>query len=124
MANYSKASKFQMIFCKIFTFSTFQFQVITEQMEAVWSLMDGMKKDIIKVINSDNDGMRTHAIKFMEMLVIVQTHQEDTGKDNANFSLDDVPMTLKLIRRRKLEEEARDVFDKLIEFHGSAHISR
>ena len=100
-------------------------KVINENMEAVWSLISEMKTDIIQMLDSDNDGIRTHAIKFMEMLVIVQTHHEDTtSKDNANFSLDDVPMTLKLIRRRKLEEEARAVFDKLIDFHGSAHISR
>ena len=75
------------------------------------------------MIDNDNDGIRTHAIKFMEMLVISQTHHEDTKAVQSNFSLDDVPMTLKLLRRRKLEEEARTVFDKLIEFHGSAHIS-
>ena len=38
------------------------------------------------------------------------------------FSLEDVPMTLKILRRRKLEEEARAVFDELLKFHGSAYI--
>ena len=28
-----------------------------------------------------------------------------------------------ILRRRKLEEEARSVFDQLVKFHGSAHIS-
>ena len=32
-------------------------------------------------------------------------------------------MTLKFLRRRKLEEEARTIFDELLKFHGSAHIS-
>ena len=31
-------------------------------------------------------------------------------------------MTLKILRRRKLEEEARAVFDELLKFHGSAYI--
>ena len=75
-------------------------------------------------------GIRTHAIKFMEMLVVAQTHAEEStgsGKSgNGNkdsFSLDDVPMTLKLFRRRKLEDEAQVVFDDLVKFHGSSHIS-
>ena len=66
----------------------------------------------------------------MEMLVVAQTHAEEStgsGKSgNVNkdsFSLDDVPMTLKLFRRRKLEDEAQVVFDDLVKFHGSSHIS-
>ena len=42
---------------------------------------------------------------------------------NSHFSLEDVPMTLKFLRRRKLEEEARAVFDELLKFHGSSYIS-
>ena len=66
----------------------------------------------------------------MEMLVVAQTHAEEStgsaksGNGNKDsFSLDDVPMTLKLFRRRKLEDEAQVVFDDLVKFHGSSHIS-
>ena len=64
----------------------------------------------------------------MEMLVVTQTHAEESsgnGKTGSkdSFSLSNVPMTLKLFRRRKLEDEAMAVFDKLVKFHGSSHIS-
>lgn len=49
-------------------------KTITDQMEAVWDAVVGIKEIIINLLDTDNDGMRTHAIKFMEMVVIVQTH--------------------------------------------------
>merc|ERR1719370_196625 len=39
------------------------------------------------------------------------------------MSLSDVPLTLKIARPRKLEEEAVRIFDMLVKYHGSAHIS-
>ena len=65
------------------------------------------------------------------MLVVAQTHAEESsgsgksgnGANKDTFSLSNVPMTLKLFRRRKLEDEAQAVFDKLVKFHGSSHIS-
>lgn len=66
------------------------------------------------MIDHDNDGIRTNAIKCLESIVLLQTHKDkDFGDNNQNkqagqaeFSLDDVPLTLKVARRRKLEEEA------------------
>lgn len=95
---------------------------ITAEMEAVWSSMTQLKDLILSLIHSDNDGIRTHAIKFMEMLVICQSHS-DAAVSQKDFSLDDIPMTLKLLRRRKLEDEAQTVFDELVKYHGSPHIS-
>ena len=69
---------------------------ITDKMEAVWSGMTGMKSLIVAMVDSDNDGIRTHAIKFIEMLVLAQSHNESTVKKGADFSLDDIPMTLKV----------------------------
>ena len=102
-----------------------QAKFITDKMEAVWSGISDMKTRIVSMVESDNDGIRTHAIKFMEMLVSVQTHADESVRVQIkdNFSLDDIPMTLKILRRRKLEDEAQSVFSKLIQFHGSAHIS-
>ena len=58
------------------------------------------------------------------MLVVTQTHTEEESIRRPNdFSLDDVPLTLKLVRPRKLEEEARNIFEELIKLHGSEHIS-
>ncbi|CAL4220003.1 unnamed protein product, partial [Meganyctiphanes norvegica] len=68
--------------------------------------------------------VRTQAIKFLESLVLVQTYPEaDSTRRDGEFNLDQVPITLKVARPRKLEEEARMVLDKLIDFQGSIHIS-
>lgn len=76
------------------------------------------------MIDHDNDGIRTIAIKFLEGVVILQTHhEEDSMKRENDFSLDDIPLTLKIARRRKLEDEARNIFDSLIKFHAASHIS-
>lgn len=76
------------------------------------------------MIDHDNDGIRTIAIKFLEGVVILQTHhEEDSMKRENDFSLDDIPLTLKIARRRKLEDEARNIFDSLLKFHAASHIS-
>ncbi|KAJ4429987.1 hypothetical protein ANN_22191 [Periplaneta americana] len=68
--------------------------------------------------------IRTHSVKFLECVVLLQTYPEAESMRRENdFSLEDVPLTLKIARRRKLEEEANMVFELLIKFHGSPHVS-
>lgn len=60
----------------------------------------------------------------MEGVVLIQTYPDpDSPKKPDDFSLEDVPLTLKIARRRKLEEEANHVMDLLIKFFGSPHVS-
>lgn len=52
--------------------------------------------------------VRTQAIKFLEALVLLQTYTEsDSVTRDGEFNLDQVPLTLKVARPRKLEEESR-----------------
>jgi len=68
--------------------------------------------------------IRTQAVKFLEGVVLIQTYPDpDCPKKPDDFSLEDIPLTLKIARRRKLEEEANHVMDLLIKFHGSPHVS-
>ncbi|KAL1131945.1 hypothetical protein AAG570_011556, partial [Ranatra chinensis] len=98
--------------------------VVTDQMQSVWNILTNIKAYIINMVDSENDGLRTQIVKFLETLVILQTYPEaESIKRENDFSLEDVPLTLKIARRRKLEEEAMTVFDLMIKFHGSAHIS-
>ena len=97
---------------------------LTDNMEAVWTVVCKIKDIILTLLDSENDGIRTYAVKFMEMLIITQTHvEEDSMKRPNDMSLSDVPLTLKIARPRKLEEEARQVFEQLVKYHGSSHIS-
>lgn len=76
------------------------------------------------MIDHDNDGIRTNAIKFLEGVVILQTYpDEDSMKRENDFSLEDIPLTLKIIRRRKLEDEAIHIFEMLLKLHAASHIS-
>lgn len=102
-----------------------QAKKVDDLMETSWEYIRSLKNDIVSLLDCDNDGIRTHTIKFMEMLVILQTYPDgDSPKKTGNdFALDDVPLMLKFIKPRKLEEEAKRVFDALVVFHGTPHIS-
>jgi hypothetical protein len=52
-----------------------QAKSISDSMEAAWGLMVNMKEIIVELLDSDNDGIRTMTVKFMEMLVLTQTHR-------------------------------------------------
>jgi symplekin len=68
--------------------------------------------------------VRTIAVKFYEMIIISQTYPEpDSVRKENEFSLEEVPLTLKVARPRKLEEEAQLMIEDLMKYHGSAHIS-
>lgn len=99
-------------------------QVISEDMEQAWNGLNRIKVEIVNMIDSDNDGVRTHSIKFLELVVLLQTYPDKHSPRKENdFSLEDIPLTLKIARRRKLEEEANHIFSLLVKFHGSPHIS-
>ncbi|KAF6211989.1 hypothetical protein GE061_012506 [Apolygus lucorum] len=96
----------------------------TDQMQRVWSMLNNMKAYIIDMVDFEHDGLRTQIVKFLETIVVLQTYPDpESLKWENDFSLDDVPLTLKIARRRKLEEEALTVLDLMIKFHGSPHIS-
>ncbi|XP_055632953.1 symplekin [Toxorhynchites rutilus septentrionalis] len=97
---------------------------ITEEVEQAWNTLCLIKASILDMIDNDNDGIRTNAIKFLEGVVILQTYpDEDSMKRENDFSLENVPLTLKIARRRKLEDEAVNIFELLLQFHAASHIS-
>ncbi|KAK4296500.1 hypothetical protein Pmani_031010 [Petrolisthes manimaculis] len=99
-------------------------RTVSPEMEQVWHIITSIKNTIVTLIDHDNDGVRTQAIKFLEALVLLQTYTEaDSISRDAEFNLDNVPLTVKVARPRKLEEEARMVLNKLVAFQGSIHIS-
>ncbi|KAJ8916157.1 hypothetical protein NQ315_016296 [Exocentrus adspersus] len=97
---------------------------VTDEMEDAWKQLCTIKLEIANMIDSDNDGIRTSSVKFLECVVLLQTYPDEAENKRPNdFSLDNVPLTLKIARRRKLEEEASNLFEVLVKFHGSPHIS-
>lgn len=97
---------------------------VPEETEKAWNALCIMKAEILDKIDDDNDGIRTNAIKFLEGVVILQTYaDEDSMKRPNDISLENVPLNLKIVRRRKLEDEAVNIFESLLKFHAAAHIS-
>ncbi|XP_058793524.1 symplekin [Phymastichus coffea] len=98
--------------------------VFTPDMENAWGQISNLKIQIINMIDSVNDGIRTQAIKFLEGVILIQSYpQENSLKKDDDFSLEDVPLTLTTIRRRNLEAEAKHVIALLINFFHSVHVS-
>lgn len=97
---------------------------ISEATETAWNTLRIMKAEILDMLDHENDGVRTNAIKFLEGVVIVQTYpDEDSVKRPNDLSLENVPLTMKLVRRRKLEDEAINVFEAMLKMQATAHIS-
>lgn len=99
---------------------------MSDEIEQSWQKLCLVKAQVIDMLDNENDGIRTNAIKFLEAVIIYQTSRDGAAKGGENdFSLDDIPMTVKLFKKRKSIEfiEALNIFDQLIKFHGAQHIS-
>ncbi|KAI8129473.1 Symplekin [Lucilia cuprina] len=99
-------------------------QELTDSCEQAWNVLSLIKAQILDLIDNENDGIRTNAIKFLEGVVVLQSYpDEDSQKRENDFSLENIPESLKIIKRKKLEEEALNIFDILLKFHAATHIS-
>ena len=77
-------------------------KAVSEMQEACWDMVTQMKEDVLALLDFDNDGVRTHAIKFTESLIITlspRTSDSDTPKrQEGDISLDKVPKDHSYIR--------------------------
>lgn len=75
---------------------------VSEMQEACWDLVTQMKGDVLALLDSENDGVRTHAIKFTESLIITlspRTPDSDVPKrQEGDIRLDKVPRDHSYIR--------------------------
>ncbi|XP_072944424.1 symplekin [Epargyreus clarus] len=89
-------------------------------MQFVWEHLTKLKLLVLNMIDNDNEGIRTHSIKFLEEVVKIQSPGEGIEEE---FSLDNIPSNLPFINRKSLEEESEHIFMLLVKFHNSQHIS-
>ncbi|GFU50123.1 symplekin [Nephila pilipes] len=94
---------------------------IDEIMEATWAGMTELKNDVFALLESDNEGVQAMVLKFMESLILKQTFKDQFFL--GDFSLDKIPVILKIFRPRKLEEEAKEMFQRIVDLHGASHVS-
>ncbi|XP_055005754.1 symplekin [Boleophthalmus pectinirostris] len=95
-------------------------KVISEMQEACWDMLTNMKGEVLELLDSENDGVRTHAIKFTEALIIAlspRTPESEVPKRQENdISLDKVPKDHSYIRYDALCEEGKTALEKLLKF--------
>ncbi|XP_067875156.1 symplekin isoform X2 [Heterodontus francisci] len=95
-------------------------KVIIEMQEACWDMVSSMKDDIVSMLDSDNDGIRTHAIKFIESLIITlspRTADSDVPKRQENdISLDRIMKDHSCVKASSLQEEGKMALDQLLKF--------
>ncbi|XP_015906087.3 symplekin isoform X2 [Parasteatoda tepidariorum] len=97
---------------------------VDDVMEAIWASMTELKLTIVSLLESDNEGVRTSATKFMEHVILAQTFKDQyADPKNTDLSLDEIPVILKVFRPRKMEEEAKDIFQRIVAFHCASHVS-
>uniref|UniRef100_A0A8C2DNP9 Symplekin n=1 Tax=Cyprinus carpio TaxID=7962 RepID=A0A8C2DNP9_CYPCA len=93
---------------------------VSDMQEACWDMMTQIKEDVLALLDSDNDGVRTHAIKFTESLIITlspRTPDSDTPKkQEGDISLDKIPKDHTYIRYDTLCEEGKSALEQLLKF--------
>lgn len=91
------------------------------------SLLD-IKNHIAAQLDSDNDGIRTSAIKFLEMLIIALSPRIKESlvpfSNDQDFSIDQIDERNTInLDKSSLQEEGRHHLRKLLEYTLSTHIS-
>ncbi|XP_051520086.1 symplekin isoform X2 [Myxocyprinus asiaticus] len=93
---------------------------VSDMQEACWDMVTQMKEDVLALLDSENDGVRTHAIKFIESLIITlspRTPDSDTPKkQEGDISLDKIPKDHTYIRYDTLCEEGKSALEQLLKF--------
>ncbi|XP_056601871.1 symplekin isoform X2 [Triplophysa dalaica] len=93
---------------------------VSDMQEACWDMVTQMKDEVLALLDSDNDGVRTHAIKFTESLIITlspRTPDSDTPKKHeGDISLDKIPKDHTYIRYDTLSEEGKFALEQLLKF--------
>ena len=109
-------------------------RTIKEDIRTMWEVMTELKRNICGMIESENDGVRTHAIKFMEMLILVHSmksknsevsmsSKKDQNKKDKEISIDIVPANHPLVKYDELVSEGMTTLEALLALCASANIS-
>lgn len=100
---------------------------VSDAMKQTWQTIVKVKSMITEMIDSENDGVRTCAIKFLESVVIILSYKvsgSEISKPSAcEPCLDLIPESHSLLKARKLEEEGKQAFEVLMSYQSSQHIS-
>ncbi|CAL1546360.1 unnamed protein product [Lymnaea stagnalis] len=97
------------------------------EMKSVWQHLTELKTLLFDSLESANDGIRTHVVKFLEGLTLALSRKswdsEVPKKSEDDMSLEQVPENNDIVNVAHLEEEGKKAFNNLLQFQSSPHIS-
>lgn len=100
---------------------------VNDNQKACWKLVCGIKDHFSGLLDSENDGVRTQTVKFMEKIVItlsaVQRGSEIPKKQEPFSSLDQIPTNHSLLKTAELKDDGEAAFQRLLGFLASPSIS-
>lgn len=96
-----------------------------KDVESCWDRFSALKGRIMFHIDSENEGIRTRVIKFLEMLVLAQSTGSEQSDEGARrlMSLREIPRDHRYISYRKMQMEAQQSMRSLIDQTSLPHIS-
>ncbi|XP_069117050.1 symplekin-like [Argopecten irradians] len=104
---------------------------ISDDRTYVWEMVKAMKAKILEMADSENDGVRTHVVKFLEGMVMILSTPSSDSEFPKNFKPEtDINLTIipedsdnKYLKVKRLEDEGRNIFETMLHFQASPHIS-
>uniref|UniRef100_A0A8C5QDE6 Symplekin scaffold protein n=1 Tax=Leptobrachium leishanense TaxID=445787 RepID=A0A8C5QDE6_9ANUR len=99
----------------------------SDRQESCWELVTEMAGDILLMLESDNDGIRTHAVKFVESLIVTlspRTSDSDIPKrQEGDISLEQIPPDHSYLKHNGLRDEGKQALKELLKFMAHPAIS-
>ncbi|XP_063287801.1 symplekin [Pelobates fuscus] len=99
----------------------------SDRQESCWDLVTEMAGDILLMLESDNDGIRTHAVKFVESLIVTlspRTADSDIPKrQEGDISLEQLPPDHPYLKYNGLRDAGKQALQELLKFMAHPAIS-
>ncbi|XP_073498173.1 symplekin isoform X1 [Phyllobates terribilis] len=99
----------------------------SDRQESCWDLVTEMATDILQLLESDNDGIRTHAVKFVESLIVTlspRTQDSEIPKrQEGDISLEQIPTDHHYLKYNFLRDVGKLALKELLKFMAHPAIS-
>ncbi|XP_071979325.1 symplekin [Engystomops pustulosus] len=99
----------------------------SDRQESCWDLVSEMATDILQLLESDNDGIRTHAVKFVESLIVTLSPRtvdsEIPKRQEGDISLEQIPTDHPFLKYNILRDVGKQALKELLKFMAHPAIS-
>lgn len=99
----------------------------SDSQESCWDLVTEMAAEILVLLESDNDGIRTHAVKFVESLIVTLSPRtpdsEIPKRQEGDISLEQIPTDHPFLKYNLLRDFGKQALKELLKFMAHPAIS-